>query len=330
MCYNCLNGGESVRKLFIFLNLFILLFLFSCSTQYTRKDFYLFAMSTEIYISFYNVDNPETYVRDIEDIYIKYSNVASDYDPGFGVKNVYNLNQERSIEARPELIEMIRFALEMKEETNGYFEPLLGRLSHAWKEALDNGELLSEEVVNQELEIIKTSSILIEGNKVSIIGEANLDLGGIAKGYATNEVKKYLDDKGISSYMLNAGSSNLVLGTKNGDKFSVGFSFPFEGGNYKVLDLINVCVGTSSMQHQHLLLEGKYYSHLLNPKTGYPAMYYDSLSIFGADSARLDAYSTACFAMDIEDMKEFLREKGYDFLAIKDADIYESEGFVYE
>lgn len=69
------------------------------------------------------------------------------------------------------------------------------------------------------------------------------------------------------------------------------------------------------------------YSHLLNPKTGYPAMLYDSISIIGEDSKTLDAYSTACFAMELEELKTFLKNKNLEFVVAKqDKLLFQSEG----
>lgn len=302
----------------------------SCMSSYSQKDYYIYAMNTTISLSFYNVDNSDELASNVEEIYMKYSNVASDFDSGYGVKSVYDLNQARTLEVSDELIEMIEFSVMMVEETNGYFNPLIGRLSQMWKDAISNGKVLENDVVLAELETMNNSSISINNNEVTINGNANIDLGGIAKGYATNEVKKYLDSQNVHSYMLNAGSSNLVLGTKDKEEFKVGFTNPLNGKYYKTLNLKNVCVATSSLEHQKIMIDGIYYSHLLNPKTGYPSRYYDSLSIFGDDSGLLDVYSTACYAMEYSEMCGFLQGKGLHFIAVKDDEIYESEGFIYE
>ena len=154
-----------------------------------------------------------------------------------------------------------------------------------------------------------------------------MDLGGIAKGYATEKVHEYLDSINVTSYILNAGNSNIILGNKAGDVFSVGLKSPFKSEYYEILKLKDVSIGTSSMEHQHTLIDGVYYSHLLNPKTGKPATYYDALTVFGVDSARLDAYSTACFAMDVDDVNAFLEEKDYKWVAFKNDEIvYKSSG----
>lgn len=316
-----------VKRLWLFISILLCLVCCSCSHTPVKETYSMFAMNTSISVTFYDVKDSKNIARNIEKIYLKYDSYAGDFDSYYGTLNVYDLNQRRSIEASSELLEMVNFALEAKEDTLGYFEPLLGRLSHAWKDSLSNNKLLDDEFINNELEIIKNSSIKIEGNVISIIGDANLDLGGIAKGYATKKVQEYLKSIDVDTYLLNAGNSNVVLGNKLGEDFSVGLKNPFKPEYYKILSLKDISIGTSSMEHQHSLIDNVYYSHLLNPKTGKPSTYYDTISIIGDDSAYLDAYSTACFAMDIDTTKEFLKSKGYEWIAHKDGKIvYQSEG----
>lgn len=318
-----------MKRLFLLISLIMCIYCFSCSHTPIKETYSMFAMNTSIKITFYDVKDAKNIARNVEKIYLKYDSYAGDFDSYYGTLNVYDLNQRRTIEAANELLEMVNFALEMKEETLGYFEPLLGRLSHAWKKSLEDNKLLDDEFVKKELEIIKNSSIKIENNVISIIGDANLDLGGIAKGYATQKVHEYLDSINVKTYLLNAGNSNIILGNKVNEKFSVGLKHPFKGEYYKILHLKDVSIGTSSMEHQHSLINNVYYSHLLNPITGKPATYYDSISIFGSDSALLDAYSTACFAMNLDEAKAFLNDKGYEWIAYKEGNVlYQSEGIL--
>lgn len=310
----------------------VVLMLFFCAAcqsthEPVRKNYLYFAMNTEIILSFYDVDNPDSYAKEVEAIYLTYDAVASDYQTGGSTLSVYDLNQQREATVSDALLELIEFAQQMEIETDGYFNPLMGRLTHRWKEALEEKRLLSDEEVNRELEIIKQSSITIEGNTVSLTGDANLDLGGIAKGFATEKAKQYLEQQGITSYLISAGSSNIVLGNKAGNVFSVGLNKAFENDYYKILKLKEKDVVTSSMMYQSYEVDGIHYSHLLNPYTGKPATYYESITLIGDDSAKLDAYSTAVFAMNLETAKAFLSKHQIEWLAARNNEIlYQSAG----
>lgn len=295
----------------------ILLFLMTSCTTIEKKEYTFFAMDTFISITFYGVKDTNKIVKEIRDIYYLYDDISNNY-ANDSKDSIYYLNTNRECEIKSELAELLTFSLNMMDETNGFFNPFIGRLSIKWKEALEKKELLSADVVKEELNIMNNTSLLIEGSKATLIGDGDLDLGGIAKGYATHKVKEYLDSILCDNYLLNAGTSNIVLGSKNGESFNVGFSKATTPGYYYVASKKNVSISTSSIKEQHTIIDEIYYSHLINPKTGYPQNKYDSLSIIGQDSGSLDAYTTACINMDLDELIIYLSDKNLDFLVSKD------------
>lgn len=316
-----------MKKLYMLCFFCFFVLLTSCTEQVTKETFTFYAMDTFISLSFYNIKDGKEISKNVENIYLEYQNIADDYTAGTTTETVYDLNQNRKIKSTEKMKELLEFSVKMFEETEGYFNPFIGRLSHLWKEALENKQVVEESVISSELEIMNQTSLEITKESISLIGEGNVDLGGVAKGFATSKAKEYLDSINCHSYLLNAGSSNLVLGNKNGSCFTVGLSKPLGTGYYRKLQIKEKCISTSSISEQYVKINDVYYSHLLNPKTGFPAMYYDSLSIIGDDSKELDAYSTAGFAMDLETLKAFLDEKHLDFIVSKEnKTLYESIG----
>lgn len=316
-----------MKKIYIVSCLFFLAFLTSCTESVVKETFTFYAMDTLISLSFYNVSNGKELSKKVEEIYLEYDNVADDFASGGTTENIYDLNRDRKVKTTEALKEMLVFSIQMLEETQGYFNPFIGRLSHLWKEALDEKKLVDESIISEELEIMNQTSVEITEEAITLTGRGNVDLGGVAKGFATSKAKEFLDSMNCHSYLLNAGSSNLVLGNKNGKEFTVGLSKALGTGYYHTLKAKEKCISTSSIREQHVKINDLYYSHLLNPKTGSPAFYYDSLSIIGEDSKELDVFSTAGFAMDLETLKEFLNAKQLDFIVSKDnKTLYESIG----
>ncbi|MCM1130590.1 MAG: FAD:protein FMN transferase [Roseburia sp.] len=290
----------------------------SCTQQGTKDTYTFYAMDTVISLTFYNVKESKDIAKEIENIYLTYENVSDDFQEGKKETNVYDLNLKREADVTKELKEMLEFSIDMFKDTKGYFNPFIGRLSHLWKDALEEGKLVEDRMIQDELSIMNETRLEFEGLHAKLIGEGNLDLGGVAKGYATSKAKKYLDSIDCHSYLLNAGSSNIVLGNKNGKEFTVGLQKATATGYFETLTIQEKAISTSSIKEQHVEIEGKLYSHLLNPMTGYPAMLYDTLSILGEDSKILDVYTTAGFAMKLEELKAFLEEKNLDFIVSKD------------
>ncbi len=310
-----------MKKIQLLILLFLSIFLVSCSKEVQVKDYQFYAMDTFISIRFYDVENSEEISKRVEEIYLKYDEVANDFHAGYGVTNVYDLNENRTSVVNDALLELIDFSIRMQQETNGYYNPFIGGLSHLWKDNLDQKKLPTSEEVEVEVTKMNQTSVRIEDHLVTLEGEGNIDLGGIAKGYATQKANEYLESISCSSFLLNAGASNIVLGQKKTEAFKVGLSKGFDSGYYTTLTLKDCAISTSSIKEQHVWIDDHYYSHLLNPKTGYPAEYYETFSVIGSDSGILDAYSTACFAMNLEEAKSFLVEKKLDFICSKNNEL---------
>ena len=312
----------------------ILLFSFtliSCDSLKINKCNSIFAMDTIIDVTFYNTENYQEHYQKIKDIYNLYDELADDFVRSTKVDNVKKLNDNRKIEnASFELIELISESISLCEKTNGYFNPLIGRLSHLWKESIQSEEpyILSEELIQSELEIMNSSKIIIEGNNISISGLANIDLGAIAKGYATNKAKEYLDSVNVTGYMINAGASSLTVGVKGEEEFKIGLSKPLGDGLIEKIQISNLSVGTSSYKYQHKVVDNSIIHHLLNPFTGYPSNNYTNVNVLCDNATLCDAYSTALFSMSVEDAIKFASDNNIDILLFDDEILYRSEKFV--
>lgn len=320
-----------MKKKIFFLFMLFLFVLTSCNSLKISKCTPIYVMDTLIEISFYNTNDHQEHYKKIKEIYYLYDEIADDFEISPKVDNIKKLNDERKIEnASIELIELVKESIKLCEKTNGYFNPLIGRLSHLWKESIESDKpyILSEELIQSELEIMNSSQIIIEGNTISINGLANIDLGAIAKGYATNKVKEYLDSVNVKGYLINAGSSSVTLGLKGEDEFKVGLSKPLNDGLIKKILVSNISIGTSSYKHQHKIVDKEIIHHLLNPFTGYPSNYYSNVNVICDNATLCDAYSTAIFSMSVDEAIKFAADNDIDILLYKDEILYESDLFI--
>lgn len=295
----------------------ILCLLVCCSCRSFQKfTHYIYAMDTIITVDIYEKDSitAESHFLEIEKIYNLYDKEANDFKGYSTLTNIYTLNEEREGIVSKDLYELLEFAIVMKEETNGYFNPFIGRLSHLWKEnvlASDTPVLPPDSLIQEELAIMNATSITFSDNyKIDLKGEGNLDLGAVAKGYATEKVYAYLDSQEVSHYLVNAGSSNIICATKPQDKFfKVGIRKMYAQEYYQILEIKNTALATTSYREQHKKIEDKIYTHVINPKTGSALASYASLSLMGVHSGVLDAYSTALYGMSLAEIKSFCEEK---------------------
>ena len=306
-----------MRRIYYIIFLMLIILLSSCNKLVVTKCNLISAMDTTISITFYNDDNADEHYKYIKNLYQKYSNLLDNYS---GNNNLCDLNSNRTIESL-ELKNAISEALKLKEDTNGYFNPLIGRLSRKWKEAISNNEVLSDEIIEEELNIMNSSSIEINGNTISITGDADVDLGGFAKGYVTKLAIDYLKENNVDGYLINAGESTVALGKKGNDDFKVSLEAPYEKKEIKSLFLSNNSISTSSGKYQNKIINDIRYHHLINPYTGYPANIYDNVNIIMTDPMVGDAYSTAIFGMELDDAKSFINNKEIKAILYKNGEI---------
>ena len=308
-----------MKKFNIFMLICGLVFILtSCDLSITYNDT-IISLDTQIEISFKSSANGNKHLKEIKNIFKKIDKYSDNYQSHDG-KSIKDLNDNREIDLDESLKSLIQASIDVKESTNGYYNPLIGRLSKVWKNAIKNKQIVDDETVLDELDIMNNSEIVIEGDKVRILGEADVDLGGIAKGYATELVHQYLVDNKIKEYIINAGESNILVGTRK-KGYRVGLSKPFDDSFYGVITVNDKSIGTSSPKYQSCRIDDVLYHHILSPFTGKPVNYYESINIINDNSMIADAYSTALFAMDLDTLKNFVSENDIQVIVCSNDEI---------
>ncbi len=250
-----------MKKIYSFiLMLFITLFLAGCmydfnnnnninNDEYKLYSGYFASMGTAINLQVYEKSQAKAneIYENVKAIYEKYDNISDDgYDSIYGQNNESELailNQNRSMQVSKELYDLLKFAQEMQEETNGYFNPFMGELNHLWKDYINYvGSMPSLGEKTFYTSVARNTYLEFgENNLVTICNDvtensALIDLGGIAKGYATNEAYKYLKNN-CKYYLLNAGSSNLLMSeqpTQNYYNVILSYVFGYPNSNPKI------------------------------------------------------------------------------------------------
>lgn len=238
---------------------------------------------------------------------------------------LFALNRDRHLSnPSPYLEECLQLAVSYRDATSNYYSPFLFALSTLSKQAIANGQLLDEATIAEEIGKSNSTSVCFDGG-ISIEGEANIDLGGIAKGYALDKAKEVFDGLGCSAYMVYAGSSSLLFG----DTGEAGKSFTLSLRDYP-----GYKVGTkkssasiSSVFEQGKIIDGKMHSHIIDPHDGSDVSDHSLMMLLSPESdapdlnARLDAYSTAAMNMDERQMEELL--DGYSYA------VFDGEGLSF-
>lgn len=267
----------------------------------------LFYMDTYINIKI-NSNNKKNALEGLdkaEDIFRIYHNLTDRYNSSSELYLVNHTNGEVEVDER--LYDLIKYAYDWYEESNGLFNINMGDVIDIWKKYRDklegiptNEELASANINIDNIKLLDNNTILNNGG--------NIDLGGIVKGYVTKIVGEEFKKLGISDYIINAGG-NVLVGKKNKDVYKVGVESPLKDGSiYQVVKGENISVVTSGSYERFYEYEGKLYHHIINPYTLYPSSFCKSVTVISHDSALADVLSTTLFLMSVEDGQAFLKK----------------------
>ena len=267
--------------------------------------------------------------------------IISDMDGRLSVTNekseIYAINHACGGETKvsAETMSLLKEALSLSEETGDALEISIYPVSLAWGFTTGEYRVPEEEELGELLTHVDDSRILLdeESLTVTIPEGAQIDLGAFAKGMAGDRAAEQLKEDGITSALLNLGSSTIrTIGAKpDGSPWRVAIADPEKSSDYAgIIELYEGAVNTSGGYERYFTDEaGKVYWHILDPINGYPAdSGIISATILTPDSMTGDGLSTACFVMGLEKTEEYWREKGgFEFILItEDHDIYVSEG----
>ncbi|MBI9094340.1 MAG: FAD:protein FMN transferase [Sphaerochaeta sp.] len=203
---------------------------------------------------------------------------------------------------------VIRKALEIARLSNGAFDPTVGPLVQAWDIGGENPRKPPQDEIDSLLPLIDYDRVSLDDQAFSVFLKDEkmvLDLGGIAKGYAADEVARILHEHGVEHAIVNLGGNVLTLGTKpDGKPWKIGVQDPdaLRGEYVMILSLTDQTLVTSGPYERFLELDGEVYHHILDTKTGYPVKSdYSSVSIITKNSLLADALSTSLYALGYED-----------------------------
>lgn len=170
------------------------------------------------------------------------------------------------------------------------------------------------------LPLVGSEHVHMDGSIVSLDAGCAVDLGGIAKGYASQQVADILQAHGVTSAVVSLGGNVYVCGAKpDGSAWNVGIQDPASSGYAATVALTDCFAVTSGgYQRYYVAEDGTVYQHIIDPRTGRPA---DSdllsVTVISDDGTAADAYSTALYVMGEQEAVSFWRAHGgFDLILI--------------
>lgn len=184
----------------------------------------------------------------------------------------------------PELLQLLNWAREYSAASEGLFEPAIGRLIELWGFHRDSFTPVRPEpsAIQAVLSMHpRSTDLVVEGAHVRSPNRAlNFDFGGIAKGYALDRAVSILHEHGIRNALVNIGGNVIALGRKGDRPWQVGIQNPRGSGAIATLALYDgEAIGTSGDYQRFFELEGKRYSHLIDPRSGEPVQHTQAVTV---------------------------------------------------
>ena len=222
--------------------------------------------------------------------------------------------------------------MQVSEKTNGAFDITIYPLMELWGFTTKNYKVPQADELQETLKRVSYENVSLKDHELVLKNNAQIDFGGIAKGYTSSRVMQIFKEYGIEHGMVNLGGNVQTLGTKtDGTAWRVAIQSPQGGNQYLgILETSDQAVITSGGYERYFEENGVTYHHIIDPKTGYPSdSDLTSVTIVCADGTKADALSTSFFVMGLQKAESFYENTDLDFdviLLTKDNQIYISEG----
>lgn len=260
-------------------------------------------------------------------------------EPGSEIDKVNAAAGAEAVQLSEDIYPLVRSAWEYSEASGGDFDLSIGPITELWHIGFDDARKPEQSEIDAALTLVDHERVVLddEAQTVRLEGAGmRLDLGAIAKGYITDEVKELLVEEGVTTAIIDLGGNVYVLGgspLREGEAWNVGIQDPLAArgetiGKTKQKDRSIV---TSGIYERYIEVDGVSYHHLMDPETGYP---FDNdiagVSIISDKSIDGDALSTLVFGLGMEAGLAYVNGRD-DIEAVfvtKDMKVYVSDGLM--
>lgn len=276
----------------------------------TKQGFYL---DTVIFVTLYDA-SATSEIQKCFSIAERYEKMFSTTVKGSDIWNINHANGA-PVSVSKETIFLLKKGISYGKISNGKFDITIGKLSSLWDFDHNDGTIPSKADITAALSSVDYQNIQIADQTVTLKNpSAMIDLGGIAKGYIADQMKAYLNKKGVHEGLINLGGNVLSVGEKTTDSktdgyYTIGIQKPFseDGTAACTVKIKDQSVVTSGIYQRYFKKDNTIYHHILDVKTGYP--YENGLSsvtIINSSSVDGDALSTTVFAMGLSAGKAYV------------------------
>ncbi|MEL1254555.1 FAD:protein FMN transferase [Flavobacterium sp. DGU38] len=291
-----------MRKKDIFLLFFVFISFISTGQVVRKKTTLLMGGRFDITViakdTLTAVQSIDTIIGEITRI----ENLISDWKPTSQVSEVNHNAGISPVKVDWEVFELTQRAIKLSQLTNGAFDVSFAAMDRIWKFDGSMTEMPSAEAIKKSVEKVGYKNIVLDSVQSTIflkLKGMKIGFGALGEGYATDRCRDMMLAKGIESGIVNASGDMTTWGKQlNGKDWNIGITNPFHpDAVFAVVPLNGGAVTTSGNYEKFVEFNGKRYSHIINPATGYPATGLCSVTVFGPKAEVANGFSTSLMVL---------------------------------
>jgi thiamine biosynthesis lipoprotein len=259
--------------------------------------------------------------------------LISDWIPSTQISQVNKNAGSKPVKVDKEVFDLVGRAIKVSQITSGAFDISYASMDKIWKFDGSMKAMPTEEAIKKSVSKIGYKNIILDSKEQTIFLKnegMKLGLGGIGQGYIADKVKELLLSKGCTSGIVNvSGDINAWGRQQDGNPWTVGIVNPLNKNKvFATFPLEDSAVETSGNYEKYVIFNRIRYSHIIDPRTGYPAQGVVSVSVFAKQTEIADALATGIFVMGVEVGINLVNQlKGIECIMVDDkGKIHSSKG----
>lgn len=202
------------------------------------------------------------------------------------------------IQVNPELHELLTISMRWARRTNGAFDVTGGPLYELWGDARSQKTLPSQEAIASVLSQVGYQKVELGDGTVRLSAPGmKLGFGSVGKGFAADRAATKLHAANFTNFIIDAGGDLVVSGSRGDSPWSVGIRHPRTEELLATTELTDSAIATSGDYEQFLFADGRRFSHIIDPRSGWPVETVASVVVIAAKGADADALATGLFVL---------------------------------
>ncbi|HFK5502956.1 TPA: FAD:protein FMN transferase [Elizabethkingia anophelis] len=251
-------------------------------------------------------------------------NLISEWRPETQISQVNQNAGIKPIKVDREVFDLTKKGLYFSKLTDGAFDISIVAMDKIWKFDDSMDELPSEQAIKESVRNVDYRNIILDSTNSTIFLRnpgMKIGFGSIGKGYAADKTRDLMKSMGVKAGIIDASGDISTWGTQpDGKPWAIGINNPFNDHKMAaVLYFKENSVTTSGSYEKYAEIHGKRYSHIMNPKTGYPSTGLTSVTITGPNATMANGFSTSIMVLGEKEGLKLLKQfPEYHYLLITD------------